>query len=69
MNTAPKPLLSRREVSRICGVHIRSVARWERQKLLTGIKFNARVTRYRAEDVERLIENASSSPRQLEAAA
>jgi predicted site-specific integrase-resolvase len=72
MTTPQIQLLSRRDVGRMCGVHPGSVARWERQGLLTGIKLNARVTRYRAEDVTRLVVNATcpaSAPSQMEAAA
>jgi predicted site-specific integrase-resolvase len=63
-------LLSRRDIARICNVHPGSVARWERQGLLTAVKINARVTRYRAEEVERLIANATCttfSPLKMEA--
>jgi hypothetical protein len=64
-------LLSRRDVAKICNVHPGSVARWERQKLLTAIKINARVTRYHAEDVARLVANATcpNSPQNQQEAA
>lgn len=72
MNSPQIQLLSRRDVGRMCGVHPGSVARWERQGLLTGVKLNARVTRYRADDVARLVANATcptSAPRQLKTVA
>lgn len=68
MNTPTLRLLSRRDVGKICGVHPGSVARWESQGLLTGIKLNARVTRYREDDVSRLIASATCAPAQFSTA-
>lgn len=68
MNTAATclvRLLSRKDVAKICNVHPGSVARWERQGMLTGIKINARVTRYREDDVSRLVSSATCSAPQL----
>jgi hypothetical protein len=62
MNTTALRLLSRRDVAIICNVHPGSVARWERQGLLTAVKINARVTRYREDDVLRLVASATCSP-------
>lgn len=49
----------------MCGVHPGSVARWERQGLLTAVKINARVIRYRENDVSRLVASATCSPANL----
>jgi predicted site-specific integrase-resolvase len=59
MNTTTLRLLSRRDIAKICNVHPGSVARWERQGLLTAVKLNARVTRYHEDDVSRLVASAT----------
>lgn len=59
--TDPEPLrrlYSRREVAEILRCHPGSVARWQRKGVLRGLKINSRVTRYRAEDVAKLIADA-----------
>jgi hypothetical protein len=48
-------LLSRADVARRLSVCVHTVAR---NKQLTPIKFNARLVRYRAEDLEKFIESA-----------
>lgn len=50
-----RDLLSRKQVAEILGTCIHTVAR---NKELKPIRFNARLVRYRAEDVERYIEAA-----------
>jgi predicted site-specific integrase-resolvase len=65
MHTTALRLLSRRDVAKICNVHPGSIARWERQGLLTAIKINARVTRYREDDVSRLVASATCPAPQL----
>lgn len=65
MNTTALRLLSRRDVAKICSVHPGSVARWERLGLLTAVKINARVTRYREDEVSRLVASATCSAPQL----
>ena len=50
-------LLSRAEVARRLGVCVHTVAR---NKQLTPIKFNARLVRYRIEDVEQFIQSATA---------
>lgn len=52
-------LLSRRQVGDLMGVHPGSVARYERAGLLKAIKINARVVRYPASEVQRLISRAA----------
>jgi hypothetical protein len=49
-------LLSRKQVAQILGTCIHTVAR---NKQLTPIKFNTRLLRYRAEDVEQFIQSAA----------
>jgi hypothetical protein len=48
-------LLSRKQVAKILGTCTHTVAR---NKALVPLKFNERLVRYRAEDVQRLIQQA-----------
>ena len=52
-------LLSRRELAQRLHVCTHTIQRWERRGLIKSIRFNARVVRYRVEDVEKLIREAS----------
>jgi len=47
--------LHRRDVARLAGVHVGTVARWERKGLLPGIKLNSRLTLYKESDVLRML--------------
>ena len=62
---AQASLLSRAEVARRLGVCVATVVR---NKQLPPIKFNARLVRYRAEDVERLIQSAVTGEKRGEMA-
>ena len=52
-------LIKRKEAARLLGVHPETVRRWQYKKLLPAIQFNSRTTRYRREDVLRLIAEAT----------
>lgn len=58
--TRPQLLLSRRDVAAMMGTSTETVKRRERDGTLKAIKFNARLTRYRREDVETMIAQASA---------
>ena len=49
------PLMNRREVAAILGVHPGSVKRYQLQGQLPAIHINSRVVRYRREDVDTFI--------------
>lgn len=51
-------LLSRKQVAQILGTCVHTIAR---NKRLSPIRFNARLLRYRSEDVARFIESAMQS--------
>jgi len=55
MITPSTRLLSRREVARIFKVTPSSIGRWERAGLIQAIKLNARVIRYRQDEISRLL--------------
>ena len=51
--------LSRQQVAELLNLSVESIKRYERRKLLRAVRLNARVIRYRAEDVQALIAAAS----------
>lgn len=51
-------LIKRKEAARILGVHPETVRRWQCKNLLPAVIFNSRTTRYRREDILRLISDA-----------
>lgn len=57
-NSASSPLLTRKQVAAIFGVHVETVKRWQKDGRLPAIVINSRVTRYSLEAVERLIQDA-----------
>ncbi len=52
-------LLSRQQLAKRLQVCKHTVQRWEKRSFLKAIHFNSRVVRYRLEDVERLIRDAT----------
>ena len=59
--TSPYPeLLSRRQVAARLSVSIETIKRMQRRGLLQPIILNARLLRYRATDIDRLISEASA---------
>jgi predicted site-specific integrase-resolvase len=52
---APQGLLTRGQVAGLFGVCKETIRRWERQGLFKPVIMNARVLRYRPEDVQALI--------------
>lgn len=54
-----KPLLNRKQVAERFGVCTETIKRWQHRGLLPAIVINPRVTRYRAEDVERFLTEGS----------
>ena len=57
--TATPELLSRQQVAEKFGVVPHSIARWEKRGLFRAVRINARVVRYRSEDVLRLVHDAT----------
>ena len=56
---ATPKLPSRQQVADDFGVCVHTIARWEKQGLLKAVRINARVIRYRREDVLRLLNDAT----------
>ena len=52
-------LLSRRKAAEILGVSVRTVCRYERQGRLPACKLSSRLTRYRLQDLDKLIGDAA----------
>jgi hypothetical protein len=57
----PAELVSRRRASEILGVTPRSIYRYEKAGVLTPIRLNCRVTRYRKEELLKLIADHTAS--------
>ena len=54
----PAPLLNRKQVAELLGVHVKTVARYEREGQLKSLRLNRRVIRYRPEAVEDYLSKA-----------
>jgi predicted site-specific integrase-resolvase len=54
-NAPDVALVSRRTAGQLLGVCAKTLYRWERAKRITGIKLNARTTRYYKHELEKLI--------------
>jgi hypothetical protein len=54
-------LVSRREAADMLGINPRTVREYERRGLLSPIRLNCRVIRYRREELERLIDDCSAT--------
>jgi len=53
-DTAPRPLLTAREVGAFIGVSTKTVRRWEREGRLPAVRVTAHTVRFRRSDVEAL---------------
>jgi predicted site-specific integrase-resolvase len=53
-------LSTKKQVAQRIGVHPKTISRWTAQGRLTPIYLSARTIRYRAEDVQALINDATS---------
>jgi YD repeat-containing protein len=63
MKHGPNPaLISRRNAGIILEVCTKTLYRWERAGKLTGIKLNARTTRYYRHELEKLIADSAVAP-------
>lgn len=60
-SAAPTELLSARDLGKRAGVHPRTVFRWASAGLLSPIKINARIVRFRVDEFERLVTHATTS--------
>lgn len=55
---APAPLLTRKQVAEMLGVHCETIKRWQRANRLPAIIINSRVIRYEPSVVRQMIEDA-----------
>ena len=55
----PAPLLSRKQVAEILGVHVKTIERYDRAGMIHALRINRRVVRYRRDEVERMLSLAA----------
>ena len=56
-------LVSRKKLAQIIGCSIKTIERAEQKGLITAIKFNSRLLRYRLSEVQSWINSASYAPK------
>lgn len=52
------PLLDRKDICKLLGVHKATIKRWEAEGKLKAVRLSARTLRYRREEIERLLREA-----------